>query len=86
MQKNNEKSSKKKFKKVLHPHTCLPVGYPFWNIKKEDVMLPEYYEFYNPVKILAGKKALENIPFELNLVSAQKPIVITDKGIEKPRH
>ena len=44
-------------------------------------MLPKYYEYYNPVKINAGEEALETIPFELNLLSAKRPILITDKGI-----
>lgn len=29
-------------------------------------MLPAYYEFYNPAKIVSGEKALENLPYELN--------------------
>jgi alcohol dehydrogenase len=44
-------------------------------------MLPQYYEFYNPVKIIAGNKALESIPYELNLLNAERPLIITDKGI-----
>jgi len=44
-------------------------------------MLPQYYEFYNPVKIIAGNKALENIPFELDQLHVKRPIIITDKGI-----
>ena len=44
-------------------------------------MLPEYYEFYNPVKINAGREALETIPYELKLLNAERPLVITDKGI-----
>ncbi len=28
-------------------------------------MLPAFFEFENPVKILAGLKALDNLPFEL---------------------
>ncbi len=46
-------------------------------------MLPTYYEFYNPVKINAGDNALETIPYELQQMSAQKAIVITDQGIKK---
>lgn len=44
-------------------------------------MLPDYYEFYNPVKINAGDAALETIPYELSLMGVSKPIIITDKGI-----
>ncbi|MGM0418934.1 MAG: iron-containing alcohol dehydrogenase, partial [Thermodesulfobacteriota bacterium] len=46
-------------------------------------MLPSYYEFYNPVKIISGNKALENIAYELGLLNAKRPLVITDKGVEK---
>ncbi len=44
-------------------------------------MLPSYYEFYNPVKILSGNKAVENIPFELDQLGARRPIIITDRGV-----
>jgi len=44
-------------------------------------MLPKYYEFFNSVKINAGIEALETIPYELNLVNANRPLIITDKGI-----
>ncbi len=44
-------------------------------------MLPAYYEFYNPAKIVSGKKALENLPYELNYFGARRPIIITDKGV-----
>jgi alcohol dehydrogenase len=44
-------------------------------------MLPAYFQFYNPVKILSGKKALENIPFELELLNASRPMIVTDKGV-----
>lgn len=46
-------------------------------------MLPKYYEFYNPVKINAGKEALETTPHELKILNSSRPIVITDKGIVK---
>lgn len=41
----------------------------------------KFYEFFCPVKILSGKNALENIPFELELLGAKAPLIITDKGI-----
>lgn len=41
-------------------------------------MIPSYFEFYNPVKILSGKKALENIPFELKQMNVQRPILLTN--------
>lgn len=40
--------------------------------------IPEYYEFFNKSKICSGKKALENIPFDLKSMDAAKPLVITD--------
>ncbi|MEW6439544.1 MAG: iron-containing alcohol dehydrogenase [bacterium] len=46
-------------------------------------MLPEYYEFHCPTKILSGRKALPNIPHELAQRGASKPMVVTDKGIVK---
>ena len=44
-------------------------------------MLPDYYEFYNPVKINAGSEALETIPYEMRQMNVSRPIIITDKGI-----
>ncbi len=44
-------------------------------------MLPQYYEFYNPVKIIAGNKALESIPYELSRLDVRRPLIVTDKGI-----
>lgn len=41
--------------------------------------LPEHYEFSCPVKINSGNRALEHIPFELDVSNARKPFVITDK-------
>lgn len=46
-------------------------------------MIPKYYEFFNPVKILSGHKALDNIPYELEQLGVKKPLIITDKGIKK---
>jgi alcohol dehydrogenase len=40
-----------------------------------------YYEFFCPVKIVAGNKALEHIPFELSTLQASRPLIITDKGV-----
>jgi len=45
------------------------------------ILLPAYYEFFNPVKILSGRQALDNIPYELETLGCRRPIVITDKGI-----
>ncbi|MGD9900246.1 MAG: iron-containing alcohol dehydrogenase [Calditrichaceae bacterium] len=43
--------------------------------------MADYFEFFCPVKIVSGDKALENIPFELDLLSAKKPMIVTDKGV-----
>ena len=44
-------------------------------------MIPDYYEFFSPVKIVSGKKALENLPYELDQMNAHRPLLITDKGV-----
>ena len=44
-------------------------------------MTNKYYEFFCPVKVVAGKAALEHIPFELNGLGAQRPMISTDKGV-----
>lgn len=44
-------------------------------------MANSYYEFFSPVKIVAGHSALEHIPFELSSLGAQRPMIITDKGV-----
>jgi len=42
-----------------------------------------YFEFFSPVKIVAGEKALEHIPFELASLGSKRPMVITDKGVRE---
>jgi len=44
-------------------------------------MSKPYYEFFCPVKVIAGHAALEHVPFELNILGAQRPLIITDKGV-----
>lgn len=44
-------------------------------------MSQSYYEFYCPVKIIAGHAALESIPFELSILGVKRPMIVTDKGI-----
>jgi alcohol dehydrogenase len=44
-------------------------------------MTKSYYEFFCPVKVIAGHKALEHIPFELSVLNAKRPLVIADKGV-----
>jgi len=43
----------------------------------------EYFEFFCPVKIIAGNKALEHLPFELVTLGASRPLIITDKGVHE---
>lgn len=45
-------------------------------------MVPSYFEFHNPVKILSGAKALENIPFELKSLDSRHPVILTNAMIE----
>lgn len=44
-------------------------------------MSDRYYEFFCPVKVIAGKAALEHIPYELSGLASTRPMVITDKGV-----
>lgn len=44
-------------------------------------MSKPYYEFFCPVKVIAGHAALEHVPFELDILGAKRPMVITDKGV-----
>ncbi|MGB5332641.1 MAG: iron-containing alcohol dehydrogenase [Woeseiaceae bacterium] len=46
-------------------------------------MTSRYYEFYCPVKILAGLKALEHLPAELAERGCAAPMVLTDKGVRE---
>ena len=41
----------------------------------------DYYEFFCPVKLIVGARALENIPFELGSLGAKRPLVVTDRGV-----
>ena len=40
-----------------------------------------YYEFFCPVKLIVGARALENIPFELAALGASRPLLVTDRGV-----
>ena len=44
-------------------------------------MAKPYYEFFCPVKVIAGHAALEHIPYELVSLGAKRPMIITDKGV-----
>ncbi len=44
-------------------------------------MIPKYYQFDCPVKILSGHKALPNLPYEADLMGLKKAMVVTDPGV-----
>jgi alcohol dehydrogenase len=44
-------------------------------------MSREFYEFFCPVKIVAGYKALEHIPFELAARGVARPLLVSDRGV-----
>ncbi len=44
-------------------------------------MTSSYFEFFCPVKIVAGFQALEHIAYELAVRAAQKPLIVTDRGV-----
>jgi alcohol dehydrogenase len=44
-------------------------------------MIPNYYEFYCPVKIVSGTKALSNLPYEMDQLGAHKALIVTDQGV-----
>jgi alcohol dehydrogenase len=45
------------------------------------MQIPEYYEFFNQVKIASGTRVLESIPAELASYDSYKPLVIANKWI-----
>ena len=47
-------------------------------MRKGKKMLPDYYEFQHSTKLLSGKFALENIPAELHMLGARRPMVLSD--------
>lgn len=44
-------------------------------------MSGSYFEFFCPVKIVAGALALEHVPFELRVRGASRPLLISDRGV-----
>ncbi|ABW68094.1 iron-containing alcohol dehydrogenase [Desulfosudis oleivorans] len=44
-------------------------------------MIPKYFEYFNSVKVVAGKQALARLPEELLNLGVKKPILVTDKGV-----
>lgn len=46
-------------------------------------MLPAYYEFCFPVKIISGHTALNNLPAELVQANVSRPLIISDQGVTR---
>jgi len=44
-------------------------------------MLPNYYEFFCPVKIVSGVKSLPNLPYEMDQLGVHKAMIVTDQGV-----
>ena len=44
-------------------------------------MMPNYYEFFCPVKVISGKKALSNLTYEMDQLGVHRAMVVTDKGV-----
>lgn len=44
-------------------------------------MSQPFFEFFCPVKIVAGAAALEHLAYELASIDAVRPLIITDKGV-----
>ncbi len=42
-----------------------------------------YYEFINPTKLCSGKGALDNLAYELEMLGACRPMVLSDAMLEK---
>ena len=47
-------------------------------------MTQPYFEFFSPVKLVAGHKALEHIAFELETRGAARPMLVSDPGVVPP--
>jgi alcohol dehydrogenase len=46
-------------------------------------MVPVYYEFQNSVKLLSGRFAVGNLPYELEGLHVRKPMILSDQVLEK---
>ncbi len=45
------------------------------------MFIPQYYEFYCPVKVVSGLKAVSNLPAEMEQFGAKRALVVTDQGV-----
>lgn len=46
-------------------------------------MKSNYFEFVNSVKILSGKNAINNIPYECDFLGVKNPLLLSDDGLKK---
>lgn len=46
-------------------------------------MIPNYYEFQNSAKLLSGERALEHIPYELEIRGCKRPMLLSDRVLER---
>lgn len=46
-------------------------------------MIPDYFEFYNPTKILCGNHSLENIPYELERLGTERTLILISKKMRE---
>lgn len=46
-------------------------------------MKNNYFEFVNSVKILSGKNAINNIPYECDFLGVKNPLLLSDEGLKK---
>ena len=44
-------------------------------------MIPDYYEFVCPVKVICGVKALSNLPYEMEQLGLTRALAVTDQGV-----
>lgn len=47
---------------------------------KEKAMIATDFQYYNPIKIVAGKKALDNITYEMDQLNVYNPLCIIDEN------
>ena len=44
-------------------------------------MIPNFYEFFCPTKIVSGIKSLSNLPYEIDQLGAHRAMLVTDQGV-----
>jgi alcohol dehydrogenase len=49
----------------------------------EEAMNAKNFRFYNPVKLVSGDSALGSLIYELGQLQSQRPLIITDPGVQK---